>query len=1273
MRHSSCLLLLSLLACVVAGRHAVSAQQPPTVSSVSGCAMWMGNITSGCMPGDVISVTGTLFTFSPNIVTVGGYSCTNVTVWSSTLLTATLPFMSSSAGGVYGVLVYNGQWSLPGAQVAYALTANATSTSLRYVTGCASQHGNVTSRCYAGTRVYLWGDVMPVSNFSVLLYAANYPWAFVCTSALYHNSSCVSAVLPTMLSTFMSVPLNIVIYDSLTNDYTPEAYLVQYAFVGPYISTVAGCVASGPDGMQTNCAANTRIQITGSNFTDGALTVHVGGSVCTDSTRRNDSLIECSLPALGGNTYELYVNIDGYQSNTVYIRQQYIHISRGILPGSTASLVRFTSRPPLLPSHSFFSFLRASCLCHLLGYAVQPYISSLSGCPYVNPSTNSTSGCVAGTTIILRGVGFSNVSSLSMNASFILLVTVYNDSVLASVLPFLASPWLNTRLTIRTWSNGAVYSSNAVYITYAAMSQPSSSTSTVVLLSSSSGGSSNSSRAPFNISYVTGCPSGGCSYGDRLTIVGSGFASDCTARVAFEHCNDVSVINSSMLSCIAPPRSTLGGPVTVTVFDADGRASNMAYVNYTSQRPVVWAVSGCSPYSGNGNATTNCSPYKQLVITGSQFLYSVTVTIGQTACAYVTFNKTRIWCSLPYMQPQQYGVWLPVLVSSSMMATSTPSLVMYGAPVSSSSTGAVQPVVSSTAPVRPVVSSTAAVQPVVSSSTGASQGVLYISSITGCPVNNVSGCSFNQTLTIRGGGFVSPVNVSLSGSDVYRCSPVIVSSANELTCRLPVIGTFGAYYSVQVTCGGLVSNSMQIAYANQQPTVWRVSNCTDSSSSKANGTYGCVGRQSIIIEGAQFLAVTYVYVDAQPVAFTRLSSNMITATLAWPVSTQYGRWLSVVVISSGLSSSYAYLVMYGQPPSSSSALRPVISSTGTAQTDPIITQILGCPVTYVSGGAGGCSGGMSISILGSGFASSASAYLDYTSSLTLQSCSVSNQGTLMTCTLINIPTSGNTFRVYVVSNGRFSNRVYLGYADQTPVVYSARGCAGGMSGNATYGCTSGTVITVIGNNFYSPVAVQIGGGNSACLNVEVVTVGRLHCSLPSLADGGTYSVIVRAQANAMMSAPVALVTFASNGGGGSTTSSSKSSLTLDELVIIVVVVVIVIGLLLVCQVMYCLYHFAGVKFPRIARLTGGRLFAAPSAAGPEGHEINLSLLANAQQGPQPAAAAPYQPAVYQLHHHEPQAAYVPPVAPVAVAQPPPFQILYPRSFVPSPQYYQSVS
>ena len=1346
---SACLALLFVLLGVLAGRSSslVSAQGPPaaTVTWVSGCAVVSGNGTAGCIAGDVILATGTDFTAQPSIVVVGGRNCTNVTVVSSTLLTATLPAMNG-ADGLYAVQVYNGQWSLPYSLVTYGALPPLSST-ITAVRGCAVSADSGSVGCSYNDTLWVYGSNLPTgSSVSVLVGGVN------ATRVVSWNSSVVSARLP-YIATRRSVNYTVQVVNSTMS--ANNVKYVEYVDQTPGVWRITGCRSdNNATNATSNCYLGDTVTIDGHHFVpspDYPLYLNISGPYSFPCLYFSTARIQCQLPlanlvpqgqylpvtvtagaltsdprplimygatsssssssSTGGGRF--ITSSSSSRTNTSAIFQiwgcpavgcsygdRITIVGIGFDESTTATVgwqdctspLNYNSTqlscilPPLTTLGGAYpcSVVVANVASNVVwvNYTSQrPVVWSVSGCSSYSGNSNATVDCGPNQQVVIAGSQFlsyvsasigHNPCAISVHNRTHIWCTLTNSSSLQygywqPVVVTSSSITSNVQPSLVMFGMpGSASSSSSTagrLVTSSSSSRTNSSTGGGGFLSSSSSSSGDNSTS-FYITSITGCPADGCSYADTITLKGGGFTWRSAVSIAARFGWYTLILNSTTMTCMLPAVATLGGPLPVYVIDG-GLTTNTLLLNFRSQQPTVTAVSGCSSDSTNGNATVNCRPNMKLVINGTQFLYQVKVWVDEYSCAITAITSTGLTCTLPATSSSPYYSWLPVIVTSSFLNSSAANLVMYGNATSSAS------------------SSTAAIRPVSSSSAGTGLAPPYINSTTGCPDRDVYSCSWNQTLTIHGSfvvlsGLGDPYSVVLQDNASYRrylCNNVTVLNSALITCQLPLIGTRGGSFSVTVTryADSKQSNSVDIWFASQQPTVSRVTGCNRLMST---GTYNCSQYQNVTIYGSQFFSVNFVTVDGRPVRFLCLNSSTLTAVLP-RVGTAVGNWMPIVVTSIGLPSDAAYLVMFGLPAQWSWSS----SSTGSNALQPSITQILGCPINDPSGSAGGCSGSTVVTILGSNFASSAVAYFESPLQARLQSCSVDSQGKLMSCTLPNIGTTGNAFSLYVLSAGAYSNRLTVWYSDQTPLVYSVSGCAGGAYNNATRGCTSGTVVTIFGDKFYSPVSISIGNRGGACTNVEVVTLGRLHCSLPAY-DSGTYTVTVRAQAgaNSIVSRAVSLVTYDSNGGGGST-GTSKSGLTLDELVIVVLVVVVVVGLLLVCQVLYCLHHFAGVSFPRLARLSGGRLFSNPSVSSPAAHEINLGLLAldhqqhhpsvlmpaEQVQPPQPVSA-PYQPAFLQQYSPvQPAPHPAPPAAPSA------FPILYPRSFVPSPQYYQSVS
>ena len=1345
------LLFLSLCVVVAAAR-LVSAQseQAPTVTSVWGCAFWGNNGTSGCKAGDLITVFGTGFQHPAGwtFAMVGGVDCLNVSVLSDSMLTGQLPNINS-AGGPTALQVWANSRSPVYYLVSYEPIPSA--PWIWSVRGCSVDVNNATTLCNGGRYVYAYGQQFSSESLTVQVRDEVNAHSYTATNVSWISSGIVTFQLPYIPTTSQYGDLYTV-QISCNGTYSNTPALVNYTNQQPVVTAISGCAStngtatrgcqagmiitvtgrqflaqpltvlvSGYSCTPVNWLTSTMLTCTLPTLSADSLRqpqwlyVHSGGnglrsidsyllSYEVQPASANVSTI-ASVRGCSGTPYDIYAAVDCFYNDTVWVYGTNLPTGGSVsvlISGLYAlNVVSYNSSalsarlPHIvttggLQSVQVINSSLSSDIADLVWYSSSaPVVWVASGCAVNSDPTiaNSTSGCSPGVVLTVDGAHFlpppTYVLSLEIAGSIDgpTACSYIRSTRIRCVLPSIGSGEYNRFLWVRVNAGGylsnsprlVMYaSSNSSASNSSSSSSSSSSTGSFVTSSSSTNSSGGNSTVALTISYVNpSCLSGGCSYGDQLLIVGTGFTYMSNATIGSVPCTSLVYQGQPgqlELICTLPVMETYGGWFSVQVRDA-GRYSNMVSVYYTSQRPVVTLVRGCSPYSGNVNATMLCGSGMQITVVGTQFLYQPSVFIAGYGCTITDWNRYALYCTTPYNLPaSQYGIWLPVMVRSSRLYSLEAKLLMYGPFNSSSSSSTGLPYANTS-----------------SSSTGTAQGAPSIQRVTGCAA---TGCSYNQTLTLQGSGFVGAVNVSLLVGGVrYYTEAVTVYSSTVLTCRLPIFNTWGGDYPLTVASSSGTSNPVYMRYASQQPVIYRATGCAQISSSPVNGTYGCWYNERVTLTGSQFLKVSSVWLNYVNITnFSQPDTATLIFSLPQPTETMWNRWLVFYVVSGPMVSDAAPLLMYGQPRASSSTspTRPVSSSTGPSVGYPIITQLLGCPTVYSDGSMAGCSGGVAVTIQGVNFQTGTTAALEgVTSNTLLSSCRVRNQGTLMTCTLPSIPTTGATYRLYLQDpgqSGRQSNRISVSYADQTPIVYSVRGCVG-VSGNGTTGCVAGTVVTVFGASFYTPVQVSVGNnvGVGPCTNVELVTVNRLHCSLPSLPDGSSKQMFVQSQG--MLSRSVSLVSYGSSGGsggGGGSPSKSKSGLTLDELVAIILVVVCVVGLLLVCQVLYCLHHFAGVRFPRLARLTGGRLFAAqPSAAaGPEAYEIGMGLMEHdhQQQSPmlrpaqsvQPPAVAPYQPAFYQsvLPMPAQQAA--------AAAQSPPGPFLYPRSFVPSPQYYQSV-
>jgi hypothetical protein len=256
-----------------------------------------------------------------------------------------------------------------------------------------------------------------------------------------------------------------------------------------------------------------------------------------------------------------------------------------------------------------------------------------------------------------------------------------------------------------------------------------------------------------------------------------------------------------------------------------------------------------------------------------------------------------------------------------------------------------------------------------------------------------------------------------------------------------------------------------------------------------------------------------------------------------------------------------------------------------------------------------------------------------------------------------------------------------------------------QTGNATSSCKTGggDIVIVQGAGFESTTA-KVWVGTIPVRTFTVTADGRaIAFSLPPAPSSqwNRYLAVQVESRNLNSSSSPLLVMYGSSPSAPSASSqSTRWGLTIDEFVVVIVALVVVVGLLLLFQLLWCLSRFANIRCACVQRLCP-RLVAGHGQPkrDEEADGIRMNLLGNDRQGGEAELAAaaayrqpvgPYMPAA--------AAAYAPPappmpaqyLAPQYVAAPylatsmgvegiPQQQqqpYLLPRSFVPSPQYYQ---
>ena len=884
----------------------------------------------------------------------------------------------------------------------------------------------------------------------------------------------------------------------------------------------------------------------------------------------------------------------------------------------------------------------------------QPYVYRVTGCPVTNYTGNSTSGCQQGMTVTIDGHHFAPPSvpsylyaviGSSMTAPCTFVSTSRVTCVLPSVAPYY-SQWLSVQVFVVSLSS---ISRPLVHFT---------------------------SPTPF-ITSIAGCAvqswnaASGCNYNDTIFVYGTNLPTGASTSVSLSgsyYATNVTSYDGSVLSARLP----YIGVSSITTYSVRVRNGTVAtnavnYVTYQSQYPSIDRITGCAVDDAAANSTAGCQPGTIVTIDGQHFAPAA---VASTVYAFVggayiwncTFiSTTRITCTLPSIPAGSYNSWLVTFVQVGFLSSDWRQLVMYYA-----------------------------------------LDTPLITSVRGCAVrseNETSGCNWNDTIVIQGsdlptGDVTVTVLFPFPLGDHYYATNVTSYNSSALSARLPwaaITATATCY--VQVQNSSVSSNSVYyVTYQSQQPYVYRVTGCPVTNYT-GNSTSGCQQGMTVTIDGHHFAPTTsalYAGTGGQRTSTcTFIGTSRVTCVLP-AISTGYNTWLWIYVqVGSLASSNLALLVSYSSPPassSSSSSTGPFLissSSTGTSPASPFIASVRGCAVV-VGSGTSGCNYNDTVLIYGSNLPTTSGVSVRVSNNYYATDVVSYDSSTIsarLPYAAVALPT---TYAVQVWNSAVASNAVnYITYAPQSPYVYRVSGCTvNGAAGNGTSGCQQGMTVTIDGHHFLPSsdfrLLASVGGyWTNTC---TCTSTSRVMCTLPSVpANLWAQWLSVQVQADSLYSINSPFYVMYGTPSSSSTgsivipaipSSSKQNALT----VIVLVVVAVVVGvLLLVCQVLYCLHHFAGFSFPRLARLTGGRLFAVAEAVEEAG--VDLRLLAHDHQQHQPGMlqiGQPQPPRMAAAAYHPPS--YYMPAPPPLPASDAPHRaahpLLYPHSFVPSPHYHQ---
>ena len=306
-------------------------------------------------------------------------------------------------------------------------------------------------------------------------------------------------------------------------------------------------------------------------------------------------------------------------------------------------------------------------------------------------------------------------------------------------------------------------------------------------------------------------PTGLLAGGTSVTLTGTGFRAGAQVRFGGTLGTAVTVVDPTTLTVTTLSRGTTGA-VAVTVTNLDGQVATLANgFTYVFPAPTITTVAPAIGFSSGGAS---------LVITGTNFLTSPTVTIGGVACLNVVrTSSTRITCTTP---PGADGAVDVVVTNSDLQSATLPGGFTYETWEA--------PTLSMVAPAGGLT--------------------------TGGTAVTLTGTGFRAGAVVRFG--------TTSGTGV------VVVSGTSLTVNSPSRATNGPVNVSVTNLDGQVATLMNaFTYAYPAPTFTVVAPTSGPS----------VGGTALVLTGTQFLTGATVTVGGVPCLNpTRTSSTRITCT-----------------------------------------------------------------------------------------------------------------------------------------------------------------------------------------------------------------------------------------------------------------------------------------------------------------------------------------------------------------------------------------------------------
>ncbi len=1096
------------------GNYGYTYSPPPTLTSISPAN---GKIAGGTS----MTLTGTGFLGGAS-ATIGGTSCSNPNLVSSTTMTCTIPTHLAST---YDVQIINSDSQSATLTNAYTYNAQPVISSVTPNNGILA----------GGTTVTITGSGF-MSGATATIGGTN------CTSLSVVSNTSITCTLPAKTAGAYNVVVTNVDTQTvtLTNGYTYNAF--------PTITSVSP--------TNGKLAAGTTITLTGTGFISGA-TVTLGGTTCTSPTWISSTSITCITPAATASVASLVINNPDSQSGSLANAFTYnplptiisVSSSNGKLAGATtltitgtgfmtsatasiggtnctlSTVVSSTSITCTLPSKTAGTYnvvvtnadTQAATLTSAYTYNAFPTITSVS-------PTNGK--LTAGTTITIAGTGFLTGATITVGGTACTVPTVASSTSMTCIAPT-STAGLKTLVVTNldtqtgTLSNSYTYNAAPVVNSILPTNGIMSGGTTISILGSgflsaasvSIGGTNCTSItvvSPTNITCITAATtqgtysltvsntdtqsstlasaftfnpftltsisptSGPLIGGTTLTITGNGLVSGATATIGGTDCTSPNVSSSTTMTCIIPTK--IAGAYNLVITNPDTSFATLSSAYTYRAFPTITTV---SPSSGKLAAGT------QITLTGTGFITGSSVTVGGVACtAYVYTSATSMKCSTPSMVAGTYDVVFTNSDTQSVTKTN---------------------------------------------------GFTYNPFPTAASISPTSGkASGGTTITITGTGFVTGATVTVGGT---TCTTPTVTNSTTMTCVTPVKAG-STTYNVVVTNADTQSVTLTNVYtANLGPTVTSISptsgtmvggttitltgtnfisgatitvggtTCTSptwiSSTSMTCVTPAkAVGVNSIVLTNPDTqistLANSYTYTTFSLMSVAPTNGNLSGGTLITLAGTGFVTGATVTVGGTACTSPTVLnsSSITCNTPAKTAAIYSIVITNGDGATNTLTNSYTYNPnptLTSISPSNGPPAGGTTITLTGTGFLSGA------TVSVGGSTCTSPTVVSATSITCVSPAHAAGTGSVVITNSDTQSATLSNAFTFNASLSVTAISPTSGSK-------KGGVSATITGTGFLTGAIVTIGG--ATCTSTTVVSSTSITCTTPAGVNGANAIVNV---------------------------------------------------------------------------------------------------------------------------------------------------------------------